>query len=95
VLYFRRFQLRGVAHLVFYAAPEQAQFYAEMVNLLSEAEQIGFELGRGQAMTHSGPLEVSSLLLFTVYEKMALERIVGKDRCEHLLSSPKSSFMFR
>jgi hypothetical protein len=76
-----------------------------MVNSLAEAEQIGFELSKKSKMqtgvlaesadTHTGPLKVSSLLLFTVYEKMAVERIVGKERCEHLLTSTKGSFLFR
>jgi hypothetical protein len=32
--------------------------------------------------------------LCTKYEKMALERIVGAKRCEHMLSSGKTTFMF-
>jgi hypothetical protein len=38
---------------------------------------------------------LSCLVLFTVYERMALERVVGAKRCAHMLSCAKSTFMFR
>lgn len=37
---------------------------------------------------------VSCLVLYTEYERMALERIVGPKRCAHILSSKKTTFMF-
>ncbi len=37
---------------------------------------------------------MSCLVLFTQYEKMALERIVGSRRCAHILGSKKTTFMF-
>ena len=76
---------------MFYSIPEQASFYPEIVNLLTEAEQVGFN-----DKTAAGrPLDTSCLLLFTIYEKMALERVVGFERCAHMMSSSKNSFMFR
>ncbi len=77
--------------MIFYSVPEQASFYPEVVNLLVEAEQVGF----GDRKLHVQTLDVSCLVLYTIYEKMALERIVGCDRCSHMLSSTKSSFMFK
>jgi hypothetical protein len=41
-----------------------------------------------------GMESVSCLVLFTPYERMALERIVGPKRCAHMLNASQSTFMF-
>lgn len=81
----RRFQIKGARHIIFYSLPEYAHFYAELVNLLNVAESEEGDLG------HNAP---SCLVLYTPYERMALERIVGKKRCDHMMSSKKTTFMF-
>ena len=78
----RRFHLRGAQHVIFYSLPEYAHFYPEIVNGLGDTDSGG--LG----------LDISCLVLFTQYEKMALERMVGAKRCAHILSSNKTTFMF-
>ena len=40
-------------------------------------------------------MDNSCIVLFTQYEKMLLERIVGNKRCNHMLSSGKMTFMFK
>ena len=37
---------------------------------------------------------LSCLVLYTAYERMALERIVGPKRCAHMLAASKNTFMF-
>ena len=59
-----------------------AHFYPEIVNGLGDTD--GGGLGS----------DISCLVLFTQYEKMALERMVGAKRCAHILSSAKTTFMF-
>lgn len=81
-LYCRRFNLRGARHVIFYSLPEYAHFYPEIVNGLGDTD--GGGLGS----------DISCLVLFTQYEKMALERMVGAKRCAHILSSAKTTFMF-
>jgi U3 small nucleolar RNA-associated protein 25 len=81
--FFRRFELRGTVHVVFYGIPEYPHHYPEIVNLLREADHGG--LGA----------ETSTVLLFSQYERMALERLVGKERCSHILESKKSTFIFK
>jgi U3 small nucleolar RNA-associated protein 25 len=76
--------LRGAKHIVFYSLPEYNNFYPELVNLLREVE--------GDDGKSAEPL--SCTVLFTKFERMALERIVGTKRCEHMLSSDKTTFMF-
>lgn len=77
----RRYQLRGAQHVIFYSLPEYAHFYSEIVNSLGDSGE-----GLGS--------DISCLVLFTQYERMALERMVGAKRCAHILSSAKTTFMF-
>jgi U3 small nucleolar RNA-associated protein 25 len=78
--FFKRYRVRGARHLVFYGLPEHPQFYPELVNLLEEAE--------------SGAEVTSCLVLFTRFEALALERVVGADRARHMLRSDKATFLF-
>ena len=68
--------------MIFYSLPEYAHFYPEMVNLLNSSGAAD----DGQS--------VSCLVLYTQFERMALERLVGKKRCAHMMSSAKATFMF-
>lgn len=78
--FFRRYMIRGAHHLVLYGLPECPQFYPELVNLLEEADTT--------AQT------TSCLTLFTRFEAMALERVVGTERSKHMLTSDKGTFLF-
>ena len=80
--FIRRFHLRGAEHVIFYSLPEYAHFYPEIVN------------GLGDTNSGVSGSSISCLVLFTQYERMALERIVGAKRCAHILSSAKTTFMF-
>jgi U3 small nucleolar RNA-associated protein 25 len=84
--FFRRFLMKGARHIIFYSLPEYAHFYSEMVNLL---DTVPGEEGGGE-----GSNSASCLVLYTPYERMALERLVGKERCDHMMSSKKATFMF-
>ena len=79
--------IRGACHIIFYSLPEYAHFYSELVNTIQEVDVENNAMGKG---TNS----LSCTVLFTKFEKMALERIVGVKRCEHMLSTGKSTFMF-
>ena len=82
----RRFLIRGAKHIIFYSLPEYANFYSEWVNMLSshtEGAQGGEDDGK-----------VSCLVLFTAFERMALERIVGPKRCAQMLSASKTTFVY-
>lgn len=37
---------------------------------------------------------VTSLALFTKFERLSLERIVGSERAQHMLRSSKNTFLF-
>ena len=77
--------IRGARHIIFYSLPEYAHFYPELVNLVQET---------GDDADTTGSTSISCTVLLTKYDKLALERIVGTKRCEHMLSSGKTTFMF-
>eukprot|EP00598_Pedospumella_elongata_P007784 CAMPEP_0184985530 /NCGR_PEP_ID=MMETSP1098-20130426/14159_1 /TAXON_ID=89044 /ORGANISM="Spumella elongata, Strain CCAP 955/1" /LENGTH=846 /DNA_ID=CAMNT_0027509619 /DNA_START=67 /DNA_END=2607 /DNA_ORIENTATION=- len=81
--FFRRFPIRGAKHIVFYSLPEYAHFYSEWVNMLSSHTPDGGDDGK-----------VSCLVLFTAFERMALERIVGPKKCAQMLSASKTTFVY-
>lgn len=77
-----RYVIRGARHVVFYQVPENARFYDEIVNGVDVegAERRG---------------EGSSVSVFwNVYDGIALERVVGKDRIKKLFEMKKSAFVF-
>ena len=73
---------------MFYSLPQYAEFYSEFVNMLSEDDESG---NNDHVATFS---EMTCIILFTQYEKMALERIVGKKRSDYIFKSKKATFMF-
>ncbi len=85
--FFRRFKIRGAKHLIFYSSPEYPQFYPEIVNMLGEV-----------VSTNGGDVDLaedmSCLTLFSPCDKMALDRIIGPKRADHMLGSQKSTFLF-
>eukprot|EP00736_Rhodelphis_marinus_P008498 Rmarinus@m.1610 len=76
--YFFRYFLRGVKHVVFYGPPESAQFYADVVNFIS---------GSDVAVA-------SCLCLYTKYDRLQLERILGSKRADLILSSDKPTHAY-
>lgn len=85
--FFHRHAIKGARHLVFLGLPEHSQFYSDLVNGLSTATDAENDIeALGSPST--------CLVLFTKYEAMALERIVGSTNCSRMLKSEKSTFMF-
>ncbi|KAL7750765.1 rRNA-binding ribosome biosynthesis protein utp25 [Sorochytrium milnesiophthora] len=72
--FFRRHKLKGVKHVIFYGLPENALHYAEMINcvLLPGLENLAH-------------LESTSLALFTRWDALKLERIVGTGRVKKMM----------
>ncbi len=86
--FFRRYQLRGVRQIVFYALPEHPQFYAEFVNMLNDG---------GAAASESGGLSgaaATCVVLFSKFDALQLERVVGSVRAQKMLTADKHTHMF-
>ena len=64
-------------HLVFYALPENAEFFVDLVNTLE---------------SHEG---TTCDVIFSHYDYLRLERIIGTDSAKKMISSEKCTFMLR
>ena len=76
--FYHRFHLRGVREVFFYALPEHAAFYAEVVNLMEAPEKkpkVGVD-GGSAAHVHT---------LFTKWDVLALQRVVGASRATRMM----------
>jgi hypothetical protein len=85
--------------MIFYSLPEYPHFYPELVNMLSANHQIQSEADATSMITEelqsaSGEESLSCLVLSSKYEKLALERVIGGKRADHMLKSDKSTFVF-
>ncbi|KAF9988004.1 rRNA-binding ribosome biosynthesis protein utp25 [Modicella reniformis] len=82
--YFRRYNVRGTFHLTFYGLPDHPQFYPEMLNLL--ALPAGSEKSRSKHVGATGLEDraMSCTTMFTKYDLLKLQRIVGTDRANSM-----------
>ncbi|KAF9957861.1 rRNA-binding ribosome biosynthesis protein utp25 [Mortierella alpina] len=82
--FFRRYNIRGTFHLAFYGLPEHPQFYPEMLNLL--ALPSGNEKSRSKHAAATGLEDraMSCTALFTKYDLLKLQRIVGTERANSM-----------
>ncbi|CAG8574404.1 5657_t:CDS:10 [Ambispora leptoticha] len=85
--FFRRYQIRGVQHIVFYDLPDHPHFYSELLNLLS----ITVEDSTSKSMSSDNLF--SCQVLFTKYDHLKLERIVGSSRVNKMLNVNKNIFI--
>ncbi len=77
--FFRRFRIKGVRHVVFYSLPEYPHFYPEVVKWIGEGEV---------------EVDMSVRALYTPFDRLKLERIVGDKRAAKMVSDGQSVFMF-
>eukprot|EP01031_Cornospumella_fuschlensis_P029252 gene29252-35311_t len=98
--FFRRFRMRGAKSVIFYSLPEYPHFYPEIVNALSNNNPTR---GAGDS-AENGPQDsvvmsveeesMKCLVLTSKLERLALERVIGPKRADHMLNSKKSTFVF-
>ncbi|KAF9201060.1 rRNA-binding ribosome biosynthesis protein utp25 [Haplosporangium sp. Z 27] len=84
--YFRRYNIRGTFHLTFYGLPDHPQFYPEMLNLLALPAGSGVEKSRSKHIAATGLEDraMSCTALFTKYDLLKLQRIVGTERANSM-----------
>eukprot|EP00937_MAST-01D_sp_MAST-1D-sp2_P004174 g4174.t1 len=78
-LYFKRYNLRGIRHLVFYGVPRHSAFYSHMLNLLEEA--------------HSDTRLTSCSVIYSRFEALEMERVVGSARWRRMARSNKTTHL--
>lgn len=85
--FFMRHHIKGARHLILLGLPEHADFYPELLNMLS-----------GESSNHDDinhiDSPVSCMGLFTKYDALCLERIVGTKHSERMVKGEKRTFLF-
>jgi U3 small nucleolar RNA-associated protein 25 len=83
--HFRRYQIRGVRRIIFYGLPDNPIFYKEIAGgcLLKSEEDMELEPGQGTVRS-----------VFSKYDVMKLERIVGSKRVGKMLQERGDTFDF-
>ncbi|CAO3653422.1 unnamed protein product [Cunninghamella echinulata] len=84
--FFRRYNIRGTYHVVFYGLPDHGQFYKEVVDFL--ALKLNDQASAAEEATFS------CTALFSKYDFLKLERIVGTERAKKMCSAQKNVFNF-
>ncbi|ORY35751.1 hypothetical protein BCR39DRAFT_511920 [Naematelia encephala] len=87
--FYRRYRLRGAKTIVFYALPDHAQFYAEFLHtpFLPPQNKTGEEVEVDEG-------EISSRVLFSRFDVLKLERVVGSADARRMLGSGEGRFEF-
>ena len=67
-----RLKIRGICHIVFYSLPIYAEFYPELVNLLSEMAKVE---------------SVSCTVVYSNYDCLPLCRVVGTRQAKAMVTS--------
>lgn len=78
--HFRRYRLRGVARVFMYSLPANPVYYAELMDMLRESIETGVtDLKRAELQA-----------LFTDWDALKFERILGTELYEGLMSKPET-----
>jgi len=82
--HFTRPQIRGVKRVVFYGVPDNPIFYQEVVGF------VGASMGRGEVEKKDAWVKV----MFSRFEALALERVVGSERARRMVGSREDMYDF-
>lgn len=86
--FFMRHHIKGAKHLILLGLPENANFYPELLNMLSgEVNNVNNDF-----ISIESP--VTCMSVFTKYDAQSLERIVGTKHSERMVKSEKKTFLF-
>ncbi|KAI9598069.1 hypothetical protein BDF19DRAFT_433389 [Syncephalis fuscata] len=80
VHFYRRYRIRGAQHIFFYQLPENAQFYPELLGVLSDAVD--------------GLRDLTISALYSRYDQLRLERVVGTQRAQRMIQGEKPAYLF-
>lgn len=87
--FYRRYKIRGAKTLVFYSLPDHAQFYSEYM----KTPFLPGKNGQGD-LVDVDEGEVSSRVLFSRFDVLKLERVVGSSDARRMLSGGEERFEF-
>ncbi|KAJ2898925.1 rRNA-binding ribosome biosynthesis protein utp25 [Coemansia aciculifera] len=81
--FYHRYPIKGIHRLVFYSLPEHPLYYSELLNLMLTSND-----------ETASPELLSCTALYTKYDQLKVERIVGSALASQLLTAERSQFTF-
>ncbi|KAJ2336361.1 rRNA-binding ribosome biosynthesis protein utp25 [Coemansia sp. RSA 2681] len=81
--FYHRYPIKGIHRLVFYSLPEHPLYYSELLNLMLTSND-----------ETASPELLSCTALYTKYDQLKVERIVGSGLASQLLTGERSQFTF-
>jgi U3 small nucleolar RNA-associated protein 25 len=82
--HFHRYNLRGVKRVVFYGVPENPVFYEEVLGMVAKSVE----------RAETSRVEAGVRVVFSKWERMELERIVGTKRVGRMVGDKGDVFDF-
>ncbi|CAG8660768.1 9272_t:CDS:2, partial [Funneliformis caledonium] len=86
--FFRRNHIKGIHHIIFYALPDHAHFYSELLNFIQLSPS-----NKTSAIENSNEM-ISISVLFSKFDQLRLERVVGTSKFCKMLQGEKKVYTF-
>ncbi|XP_023214340.1 digestive organ expansion factor homolog [Centruroides sculpturatus] len=82
--FFKRYQIKGIQHIIFYQLPIYPHFYSEFCNFMHRSMQ-----SKSQSLQNT-----TCTVLYSKYDSLQLSAILGDDKTSYLLSADKKVHMY-
>ncbi|KAJ1655898.1 rRNA-binding ribosome biosynthesis protein utp25 [Dispira simplex] len=105
--FFRRYRIRGIQHLIFYGLPDHAHYYPELINFMPLSMVVQTKSASRDSVVKQTRLALAAAtkglfdgedwtctVLFTKYDQLKLERVVGTNLSKKMVIGTKSMFTF-
>ncbi|XP_065832625.1 U3 small nucleolar RNA-associated protein 25 homolog [Oscarella lobularis] len=92
--FYRRIQIRGMRHIIFYELPHYHEFYVELINAMESGIDQGAKGVRmGSRKVNDGSFHATCTALYSQFDAHRLARIVGTSRSKRMLSANENIHM--
>ncbi|KAJ2787963.1 rRNA-binding ribosome biosynthesis protein utp25 [Coemansia interrupta] len=81
--FYHRYPIKGIHHMIFYSLPDHPIYYSELVSLMLTSND-----------ETASPDQLTCTAIYTKYDQLKLERIVGTRLAPQLLTGERSQFTF-
>lgn len=75
--------MKGIHHVIFYALPDHAHFYSELLNSIQSSSS-----------DKNSNEKITINVIFSKYDKLRLERVVGSGKVSKILQGEKKIYTF-
>lgn len=92
--FYRRFKLRGVKTVVFYQLPQNPSFFAEFLEFPFITKRDLAKPSDDDEDDETDPNDVAAYVVYSRYDLIALEHVVGSQQAANMISQDKATWKF-